>query len=391
MAEYEAKYFYGDIDKVTAEKLIKRIAAEKSFDSRSLKFDNISLYGAGELGRLGLEYLQKHGKKTDYVVDINAKVLRGENNYWSDKNLKTPEEIPYSIKKQTTLAVSVVKSSFCDLRNDLIQEGWGEVIPFYDLTEVIKGSHPMRNGWFANDLLVKKIAEAIYVSGNLADSHSLAHNLSCLAWRTLREEWSFEKYPIEPDNRFLIPEVLNTITAQTSFLDIGAHTGLVTQRLLEHSKVQIKEVCAIEPDPVNNKYLEHNLQVLSDKYKVPISIMKMGLSHSSGEKNFLSGLGYASQFSNSGLPIVCSALDDLDLSPTIIKIHVEGAELEVLKGALITVKINRPIVMLTTYHNVQGLIDLPFWAAKNMKNYNFYLRQHSWCATGVVLYCIPMN
>jgi FkbM family methyltransferase len=391
MALYEEKNISGYIDKITAGKLIQEIAKAPPSAPRSILHENISLYGAGELGHLGFEYLQELGKKCDSVVDVNAKILRKQDDYWRDKNLKSPEEIPKSTKQKTTLAVSVVKTSFCDLRRKLIEDGWGEVIPFYDLTEIINGIHPMRNGWFADNFLSENISKALYISDRLSDSYSLAHNLSCLAWRILREEWHFDKYPVQLDNRFLIPEVIKNIKPQASFVDVGAHSGLVTKRFLESAVGLIKEVYAIEPDSENYKVLEVNLKALSAKYKIPITFKKIALSDSSNQKNFFSGLGYASQFSNHGLATECSTLDDFDISPTIIKIHVEGAELEVLKGALLTVTRHRPMIMVTTYHNIQGLMDIPFWALENLNEYDFYLRQHSWCATGVVLYCIPIN
>jgi hypothetical protein len=48
---------------------------------------------------------------------------------------------------------------------------------------------------------------------------------------------------------------------------------------------------------------------------------------------------------------------------------------------------------ITIYHNQKGMWEIPMWLimqARSMSvQYKFYLRMHSWCGTGVVLYAIP--
>jgi hypothetical protein len=82
-------------------------------------------------------------------------------------------------------------------------------------------------------------------------------------------------------------------------------------------------------------------------------------------------------------------LDALGLSPTFLKLHLEGAELLALKGARETLLSCRPIVAATVYHNADGLWKTPLWMMQTLPDYRFFFRAHSWCGTGAVVYAIP--
>ena len=75
-------------------------------------------------------------------------------------------------------------------------------------------------------------------------------------------------------------------------------------------------------------------------------------------------------------------LDELGLSPTFIKLHLEGAELAALKGARQTLLDHRPIVAATVYHNDDGIWKTAEWLMRTLPDYRFFFRNHSWCGTG---------
>ena len=79
------------------------------------------------------------------------------------------------------------------------------------------------------------------------------------------------------------------------------------------------------------------------------------------------------------------------MTPTYMKFHLEGWELPALKGANRTIREHRPIIAVTSYHNEQGIYELPSWLMENLASYKFIFRLHSWCGTGAVTYCIPLE
>ena len=69
--------------------------------------------------------------------------------------------------------------------------------------------------------------------------------------------------------------------------------------------------------------------------------------------------------------------------------HLEGAELNALKGARNLIASHRPVIAVTTYHNSNGLWALPRWVMDEFPDYKFLMRLHGWCGTGAVLYGLP--
>ena len=105
---------------------------------------------------------------------------------------------------------------------------------------------------------------------------------------------------------------------------------------------------------------------------------------------FHDGLDYASQLSDTGrMRVTTRPLDALGLSPSFIKLHLEGAELAALKGARQTLLSSRPVVAATVYHNADGIWRTPLWLMETLPDYQFLFRAHSWCGTGAVIYAIP--
>jgi FkbM family methyltransferase len=174
-------------------------------------------------------------------------------------------------------------------------------------------------------------------------------------------------------------------------LDGGAHHGVVVDVFLRHSKGRFRQIVAIEPDPINRIHLGKNLQKLAPN-DPRIATADYALSDNDGEAVFHSGLDYASQISRTGgLRVRTRPVDALGLSPTFIKLHLEGAELAALKGAQQTLLDHRPIVAATIYHNNDGIWKTADWLMRTLPDYRFLFRNHSWCGTGAVIYAIPQE
>jgi len=74
---------------------------------------------------------------------------------------------------------------------------------------------------------------------------------------------------------------------------------------------------------------------------------------------------------------------------TIIKMDVEGAELEALKGAYNTIKNYKPRLAICVYHKPSDIIDIPGFILQINDGYKLYLRHHrADIADDTVLYAI---
>jgi FkbM family methyltransferase len=348
----------------------------------------LALYGAGNLGRLARDYLRTVGREFTMVVDRNARTMV-EDSDWSGARLLHPDDVPVSAKGSVRIAISVVTSPHVPLERSLSVLGFKDIVPFYDLAESFRHLHPLSNGWFASPLSAKDQDNTARVLALWGDDISRASHLQFLAWRRLREEWTFADAPVPNCSRFFIPEVVSVLHGNEILLDAGAHHGSVTEAFLKRTKGAFRQIIAIEPDPFNRAKLWDQLQSwLPDDQRV--TVLDCALAQDEGEASFHEGLDYASQLSETGkLRVTVRPLDALGLAPTFIKLHLEGAELAALKGARETLLACRPMIAATVYHNDDGIWKTALWLMETLPGYRFLFRVHSWCGTGAVIYAIP--
>ncbi len=348
----------------------------------------LALYGAGNLGRLARNFLKTVGQDFVLAIDRNANELAGHPD-WSNVRLLHPDEATEDDKARVRLAVSVVTSAYVPIERMLRERGFTDVVPFYDLAESFRHLHPLSNGWFAPPLTADDLTGAARVLSGWNDDVSRAHHLQFLAWRRLREEWTFAKAPLPAGDRFFIPEIVTALGDDEILLDAGAHHGVVIEALVRQTKGNFHRIVAIEPDSINRARLEENLNSLLPQDS-RVSIDDCALSDQEGESMFHCGLDYASQLSDTGRTRVRTRrLDTLGVYPTFVKLHLEGAELAALKGARQTLVACRPIVAVTVYHNEHGIWKTADWLMDTLADYRFLFRNHSWCGTGAVIYAIP--
>ena len=350
----------------------------------------LALYGAGNLGRLARDFLRAVGQDFVLAIDQNARALSA-NGDWAGVSLLHPDEVGDSDKSGARLAVSVVTSAYVPIERALLDRGFTDVVPFYDLAESFRHLHPLSNGWFAASMTTADRTKTAQVLARWSDDVSRAHHLQFLAWRRLREEWTFAAARIPDCDRFFIPEIVGTLRDDEVLLDGGAHHGVVVEAFLRHTKGKRCRIAAIEPDPINRRRLGENLRKLvPDESRIVID--DCALSDNEGEAIFHCGLDYASQLSRTGsMRVRTRPIDALGLSPTFIKLHLEGAELTALKGARQTLLDYRPIIATTVYHNDDGVWRTADWLMETLPDYRFLFRNHSWCGTGAVIYAIPQE
>jgi len=155
-------------------------------------------------------------------------------------------------------------------------------------------------------------------------------------------------------------------------------------------KNRFGSITAIEPDASSRAVLQSTAAKLPADIASKIMISDALLDSTAGSRSFHDGLGYASQIAETGDVIrQTTPIDALGLAPTFLKLHLEGAELAALEGALVTIQKHRPIIAATVYHNADGLFKTPAWLSDNLQDYRLLLRLHSWCGTGAVVYAIP--
>jgi FkbM family methyltransferase len=384
---HRSRHFDAPPDRATARRFMEQINdGDCRLSPRSPRAPLV-LYGAGDLGRMARDYLKAIGQDFSLIVDRDAARLRHDP-FWAGSQLVAPSEVADEIKRSAMLLVCVATVPFRSIEAYLAGEGWTDIVPFYDLAESQRHHHPLSNGWFADRLSAEEMRQTTDVIDRWDDDVSRAHNLQFFAWRRLREEWTFDGAPVTRDDRFLIPEVVRHLDGVRVFVDGGAHHGSITEKFAMMARGS--SVIALEPDDGNIAAFRQMQAGQSPEIAARIELLPYALDARERERRFHEGLGYASQFAETGNRIVrTKTLDSLDIAPDFVKLHLEGAELDALRGGIEMIRRHRPILAVTTYHNADGVWRTPAWLMDNLDDYRFLMRLHSWCGTGAVVYAIP--
>lgn len=371
-------------------KLLRSIAAREPYKAARRVDKPLAIYGAGKLGRMAIELLDRLGIAAFAVVDREAERLR-DDSFWHGRNVVSPEEFSVSIRSESLLAVSIATVPFHQLALELTVQGWGDIVPFYDIAQAYTDKYPLGNGWELDTFGEEEVVATSEVLKRWGDDISRAHHLQFIAWHRLREDWIFSSAQISQGDRYFIPQVLQALDEDSALLDIGAHHGETSQRFIDEVGENFRYVWMLEPDPVNADVIKHWLGELDAATRMRVSLLQCAASDHRGVEPFFGSIGYASQLSALGKSWVpVSTVDELRPSPTFMKLHIEGAELAALKGSIETLCRHRPIVAMTIYHNRLGVWEAPQWAMHFLakEGYRFLLRLHSWCGTGLVFYAI---
>jgi FkbM family methyltransferase len=154
-----------------------------------------------------------------------------------------------------------------------------------------------------------------------------------------------------------------------------------------------EKIYAFEPDPINFKELSENIKRNNTQGKIiPVKTM---LSDSNGNCNFYStSSGSSVALSKGNIAVEMVTLDSFIESQRVkrvnfIKLDTEGAELEILRGSIHTIKNFKPKLAISVYHKPEDIITIPQFLKGILPEAKFYLshKYFDWCET--ILFVTP--
>lgn len=160
------------------------------------------------------------------------------------------------------------------------------------------------------------------------------------------------------------------------FLDGGAFTGDTVLDFYRKTSGMIRAAC-FEPDRSNYNMLLDTVRI--NKLEDNVSTHRCGLWSSQKYLGFDSASQSSRIVDNSSQSIQVMDIDTycskMNFQPTLIKMDVEGAEIEALKGADNTVKTMKPKMMISAYHHGSHLWEVPLKLAE-LGYTNIFLGHH---------------
>ena len=340
--------------------------------------EKIFIYGCGELGLLAKSFLE-HSNIPFTPIDINPSNYKNSKE-WKAYNITTIDSVP----KDGIILICISTHSYNDIKNNLRKLGFKNVMSFFEKAEQVNASsknrYPIRSGWLTNKSIDNDI------KSKFSDKRSKYHYSQFHLWHTKYKEKLNEAHAINCTNRFFIDEIVSVLSVKETFVDVGAYDGRHSLTLINLVNGKFDKIHCIEPDHENFKKLSLNTNGIPN-----IENHMIALGNTNQKIGFNFGKGYVSSVDAlSKQKTIIKKLDSLpNISPTIVKYHLEGHELEALNGSDATLIAHRPIVMVTTYHTEDGLYRIPKFLMKNLKEYSFLWRNHNYMGQGSVMYCIP--
>ena len=183
----------------------------------------------------------------------------------------------------------------------------------------------------------------------------------------------WRKQQLEPGINKLVTNIAKELDNQNDqgwFFDVGANVGLYTWEV--RKVCPTRKILAFEPDPENIKLLEKTLRGANLQN---VEICKYALSNQLAEVSFFqdnltSATGcvagkdkpWIEQYLNGSaneIRVKTETLDSIlrkDRTPSLIKIDVEGHEVEVLQGARNTIREAKPMMIIESFPPKQSTV-----------------------------------
>ncbi len=101
-----------------------------------------------------------------------------------------------------------------------------------------------------------------------------------------------------------------------------------------------------------------------------------------------------SQVTDSGTyEVRCVPLDEMlaDCEASLIKMDIEGSELQALVGAQSTIRRHVPALSICLYHRQEDLWKIPLFIASLSDRYRLFLRRHSDDCWEQICYAVPAD
>ena len=212
------------------------------------------------------------------------------------------------------------------------------------------------------------------VANMLADEASKRVFLGMVKFRQTRDKRDFPRY--EWRCAYFVSE-FKPVEGEV-FVDCGAFNGDSIRLFLKHCP-NFKHITAFEPDA-------RNFQKLNAKHggNSNITLINAGVYDREGEVRFQTIGSAASHITDdpeSASSIRVQTIDSLALEKvTFIKMDIEGAELNALRGAEKTILRDKPKLAVCIYHSNEDMLRIAEYIHGLAPEYKLQVRQH---------YCYP--
>lgn len=372
------------------------------------------LFGAGSAGKQLLPLLRIHCINPVCFCDNNSNsqnILGIPIINFADLKEKYPNEFilitsgnySSSIKKQlidggySEEQIFIIEPQHLDYYTTIYQWYWDDS-DLLKLETQLEKTYEILEDQKSKDLFIERIS--LLSKGTDYNSYQSFINSYCELKRVFPKENRSESqytsfaFALDGETYYFENDVLH-FEENESFIDGGAYTGDTSVMFMDYCKkhnLSFNNQYLFEPDPDNFEKLKNNMSKFSN-----IKLFKKGLWSGNEvlkfcDSNTSNTPTCARIGDQSGdIEIETIRLDDLlfEEKITFIKMDIEGAEIEALKGASEIINRDNPKLAICVYHKRDDIYEIPLLIKKICPDYKFYLRHYSPKFEETILFAVP--
>lgn len=349
--------------------------------------NGVVLFGSGNLGKKILTFFTSKKVNVLCIVDND---LRKQGQKVNEVEILSPSEAFSRYGKLESPWVVTIWSpghDFSTTKGQLSNIGVIDIVSINNIFQIYSSDllpyyHFETPEFYLNNI---ELIEKAYLK--LFDEESKRQFVGHLKARI---GYSFEVIPkAQIDNQYFPIDIVN-LERDEVFLDCGAFTGDTLSDFLKYSNEPHKKFICLEPDPINLVALRKTI----NENNIPnVEVFNIAVGNQNAELNFeATGGGGAGLSENGTLIVSCKRIDDYFIENfTFIKLDIEGAEMDALKGASNSILSSRPKIAVCIYHLPSDLWSIILYLSEKYPFYKFSARTHQYDGLDFVLYAIPVN
>ncbi len=316
------------------------------------------IYGAGQYGEIFYRVLSKY-EQIDFFID---KYKKGK--LFGIPIISPLEAIGMKIYNSVVTYENEVKKEL-------------DIIVFTDTlkkySEILKEFYKDNYLWISGKLLDDKLKEVRKllndeISVNFFDN-----------WVRFRETFNMKYYPY-PTNSLEEQYFIDEFKYSERFVDCG---GFIGDTIKSYYKYNEGKVISFEPDPKNLQKLN---KIAKNK---DVLVYPMGVFDETKILKFKSSGNGGKLCEEGDILVPVTSLDETiyNFRPDCIKMDIEGAEIEAIKGAKNIIKDFSPNLAISIYHKAGDLWEIPLLIKEINPKYEFKIRCHNHLCLETILYC----
>lgn len=193
--------------------------------------------------------------------------------------------------------------------------------------------------------------------------------------------------PVVSEHDLYAPEGLFAFGDDEVYVDGGSYDGDTIRSFIARVHGRFSDIYAFEPDPVTFAKLKENFAG-----EPRVHPFHAGLHSHGGSLRFRDDASRGAIFADDGeIEMPVTTIDDVlgEGRVTFVKMNIEGAEPDALRGGENAIRSWRPKLAVSVYHRASDLWRIPQQVSVLNPDYEFYLRQHDGGIIETVLYALP--